>query len=227
MGNMTRTRIMVVLVPIASACCFVACCQGCGEPVERSIERRKRDRGNQFFRESEKHFENARSFAKRGQYDDEIDEYTTVIREHDLIVKEQGEVFTRNGWQARLWRGMCFREKCEREYQFQKVQERLVDLEPLPPDAQRAIADFTACTADDVAGEAHYRRAGFYLYINFCTKGYTPKAKKYIDMAVEDYQRAVDIATDFYSNPDSDDLKKLKKFKSSLATALDMQRKQP
>jgi tetratricopeptide (TPR) repeat protein len=222
MGNETRTRIVVVLVPIVSACCFVACCQGCGKSEESRMVRLKRDRANQFFRESEKHFENAKSLAKRGQYDDEIDEYTTVIREHDLIVKEQGEVFIRNGWYARLFRGICYKEKCNREHQFSNVQQHLVDLEPLPPDAQRAIADFTKCTAEDIAGEAYYYRAEFYLYINMFTEVHTPKAKKYLDMAIEDYRRAVDIGTELYSDePDSNDLKKLKR---GLAHALEMQR---
>ncbi len=204
------------------ACFLATCYQGCGEPVERSIEKRKTDRANQFFDESNKHFENAESFAKRHQFDDEIDEYTTVIHEHDLIVKQQGHVWTRNGWYARLYRGICYSNKYLREEQFRSVQRRLVDLEPLPPDAQKAIADFTACTADDVAGLAFYYRAELYMAINVRTDGYTPKAKKYLDMAIEDYRRAVDSGNDLYSDdPDSAELKKLKR---GLEHALEMQR---
>src|SRR5271166_5299566 len=94
------------VVPSMWICCLVACCQGCGEPVEHRNERLRMERIISLVREFEKHLENAESFGERDQYDDAIGQYTTAIDLYEVIVKEGGQrnIPRRRSW-PRLNRG--------------------------------------------------------------------------------------------------------------------------
>jgi tetratricopeptide (TPR) repeat protein len=209
MGNETRTRIMVALVPIVSACCFVACCQGCGEPEEHRNERLRKEHINSLARDFYQHVNDAESSAKRKSYDDAIDEYTTAIDLHKSIVKEGGlrKIGLRRV-SLHLERGLCYYNKCMQQYQLRDVQLHQPDVEPLPPDAQKAIADFSACIAEVIDYDiAYYWRAKFYMEIHYSSRNkYTEN--KYLDMAIADYRRAVEISAD--EDPDSKDHRRYK-----------------